>query len=262
MADTGYMTIQPAFQTPFVVDVISQLPTPDYALQRFYRSMRDRTFTAVRQFVWDQFNKTRTVATITAPMTDANVIRRQKIGTATGALLRVAEKMQFYDEEFMNLRAPGGAIGTLDSRGEQWVVRQIDFMTRRHQNLMEYTLAKTLQGGFGIARSQNTYRVTELNASGNEFDISMNYPASHLNQLAVRSDGSNVIDTPWSNAGADIVTQRFALREAAIRETGLVRFASHRVVDEQREPPKHRRFGESRVESRHQSTGSGRSERS
>ena len=44
MADTGYMTIQQAFQTPFVVDVISQLPTPDYALQRFYRSMRDRTF--------------------------------------------------------------------------------------------------------------------------------------------------------------------------------------------------------------------------
>ena len=73
MADTGYMTIQQAFQTPFVVDVISQLPTPDYALQRFYRSMRDRTFTAVRQFVWDQFNKTRTVATITAQIGRAHV---------------------------------------------------------------------------------------------------------------------------------------------------------------------------------------------
>ena len=220
MADTSSITIHQAFQTPFVQGVISQFPTPDYALQRSYGAMTNRTFTPTRQFGWDQFNKTRTVATIKAPMTDASVIHRQKIGTAYGALLRVAEKLHIYDEEIMNLRPPGAPIGTLDSRGEQWVVRQVDFMTRRHSNLMEYLLAKTLQGGFGLARSGEMYYVTALSASGNEYDIDMNIPASHKSQLAVGTGGANVISQSWADASADIVTQMLQLRQAAIRETG------------------------------------------
>lgn len=220
MADTSAITIQQAFQTPFVKGVISQFPTPDFALQRAYGAMENRTFTPVRTFAWDQFNKTRTLATIKAPMTDASPIRKQKVGTAYGTLLRMAEKLQIYDEEIANLRPPGQPIGTLDQRGEQWAVRQINFMTQRHSNLMEYLLSKTLQGGFGLAGSSEQLYVTDLNASGNMFDVDMNIPASNKGQLALNDDGSNVIDIPWSDASADLVTQLFNLRRAAIRLTG------------------------------------------
>lgn len=220
MADTSAITIQQAFQTPFVKGVISQFPTPDFALQRAYGAMENRTFTPVRTFAWDQFNKTRTLATIKAPMTDASPIRKQKVGTAYGTLLRMAEKLQIYDEEIANLRPPGQPIGTLDQRGEQWAVRQINFMTQRHSNLMEYLLSKTLQGGFGLAGSSEQLYVTDLNASGNMFDVDMNIPASNKGQLALNDDGSDVIDIPWSDASADLVTQLFNLRRAAIRLTG------------------------------------------
>ena len=161
MPDTSSITIQQAFQTPFVKGVISQFPTPDFALQRAYGAMENRTFTPVRTFAWDQFNKTRTLATIKAPMTDATPIRKQKVGTAYGTLLRMAEKLQIYDEEIANLRPPGQPIGTLDQRGEQWAVRQINFMTQRHSNLMEYLLSKTLQGGFGLAGAAEQLYVTD-----------------------------------------------------------------------------------------------------
>ncbi len=220
MADTSSITIQQAFQTPFVKGVISQFPTPDYALQRAYGAMTNRTFTPVRTFAWDQFNKTRTLATLKAPMTDAATIRKQKIGTAWGSLVRVAEKLQIFDEEIANLRPPGAPIGTLDQRGEQWAVRQINFMSQRHSNLMEYLLSKTLQGGFGLAGSAEQLYVTDLDASGNMFDVTMNIPAANKGQLALRDDGSDIIDTPWSDASADLVDQFMALRRAAIRLTG------------------------------------------
>lgn len=221
MADTSAITIQQAFQTPFVKGVVSQFPTPDNAFQRFYGSMTNRTFTPVRVFGWDQFNKTRTVATMTAPMTDANVIRRQKIGTKTGALLRMAEKLQIFDEEIANLRPPGAPIGTLDARGEQWALRQIDFMTQRHRNLMELALVKAFLGGFGLAQTGQVQRITELNASGNSFDIDQGIPASHKDQLALDDDGSNLIDKSWEDPSADLVSFFFGLKRAAIRETGF-----------------------------------------
>lgn len=221
MADTSSITIQQAFQTPFIKGVVSQFPTPDNAFQRFYGAMTNRTLTPVRVFGWDQFNKTRTVATMTAPMTDANVIRRQKIGTKTGALLRMAEKLQIFDEEIANLRPPGAPIGTLDARGEQWAVRQIDFMTQRHRNLMEYALVKTFLGGFGLAQTGQQYRITELNASGNAFDIDQGIPASHKAQLALGDSGENLIEKSWDDPSCDIVTFFFALKAAAIRETGF-----------------------------------------
>lgn len=220
MADTSYFTLPQLFQVPYVTDVISQYPTPDTAFQRFYRSMTNRTFTPVRTFVWDQFNKTRTIATLTAPMTDANVIHRQKIGHCTGALLRMAEKMRFLDEEFKNFRPLGGQIGQLNADGAEWATRQIKFMHQRHSNLMEYALAKTLTGGFGLARSQTAYRVTELNAAGNEYDIDMHIPSSHKGQLALDTGNANIIDTSWASPAADIISQMFKLRQVAIRETG------------------------------------------
>lgn len=221
MADTSTITIQQAFQTPFIKGVVTQFPTPDNAFQRFYGAMTNRTFTPVRVFGWDQFNKTRTVATMRAPMTDANVIRRQKIGTKVGALLSMGEKLQVFDEEIMNLRPPGAPIGTLDARGEQWVVRQIDFMTQRHRNLMEYAMVKTFLGGFGLAQTGQQYRITELNASGNAYDIDQGIPASHKNQLALGDAGENLIDKSWEDPSADLVTFFFKLKAAAIRETGF-----------------------------------------
>ena len=220
MADTSSITVQQAFQTPFIKGVVTQFPTPDAALQRFYGAMTNRTYTPVRTFGWDQFNKTRTLGTMSAPMTDANVIRRQKIGTKIGAVLRYSEKLQIFDEEVANLRPPGAPIGTLDARGEQWVVRQIDFMTQRHRNLMEFALSRTLLGGFGLGQLGQQYFITALNASGNAFDIDMGIPASHKSQLALGDAGEDLLDKPWDDPSADISGFFWNLKVAAIREHG------------------------------------------
>lgn len=220
MSDIAAATIQQMFQTPFIKGLISQLTTPDMAFQRFYRVMENRQYTPVRNFGWDQFDKTRTIMSLSTPMTDAAVVRRQKIGTVNGTLARLAEKFMVYDEEIKHLRPPGAPIGTLNASGEEWVARQIKHHTQRHRNLMELLTVKTLKGGFGMKRVADRYIITDLNASGNEFDIDNHIPSSHKNQLALRDDGSNIIDSPWDNPTTNIVEQMFALRRAAVRING------------------------------------------
>ena len=218
MPDTSNATLQQLWQTPFVKGVYSELPTPDMAMSSYYRMMDNRIFTASRVFGWDQFNLTRTVATMKAPMTAPSTITRQKVATKTGALLRVAEKLYIGDEEIAHLRPLGQPIGTLDARGEQWFTRQVEFMTQRHRNLMEIATSYAIQGGFGIAQSGEMYYLTKLNAVGNTFDIDM------FEDSATRTrhtgDLGGIIDTPWSDPGTDIVFQLQLLRQRMIAEYG------------------------------------------
>jgi len=218
MADTSSVTIQQLWQTPYVKGVYSELPTPDMAMSRYYGVMENREFTPTRVFGWDQFNMTRTVATMKAPMTGPSTIRRQKVATKTGALLRVAEKLYIGDEEIAHLRPLGAPIGTLDTRGEAWFTRQVQFMTQRHRNLMEIIVSLAIQGGFGLARSGEMYYLTELNASGNEFDIDMFEDST--TRTAHTGDLGGIIDTPWSDPGADILMQLQTLRQRMIAEYG------------------------------------------
>ena len=213
MADTSTITIQQAFQTPYVQGVISRISTPDTAFQRFYGAMENRTFTPSRVFGWDIFDMTRTIATAKAPMTEATVIRKKQIGTQYGALLRIHEKKMIFDEEIANLRPPGSPIGTLDQRGEQWAVRQIKDMSLRHRNMLEWAMSKTLQGGFGLKVAGEFMYFTELGTSGNAFDIDMNIPSSH------KTNAGGIIGN-WDDPSADVIDQIMQLEAQAIKETG------------------------------------------
>lgn len=217
----GYVTVQQLWQTPYIRGVYSEIATPDLSLTKMYGIMSNREFTPSRVFGFDQFNKTRTVATMKEPMTAPSVIRRQRIASKTGALLRVAEKLHIYDEEIAHLRPPGTPIGTLDQRGEAWFTQQVEFMTQRHRNLIELAVSKAIQGGFGMAKSGEMYYLTELNASGNAFNIDMfqveNDPGCRARHTG---DLDGIIDTPWSDPGANIVHQLMKLRQRQIIEYG------------------------------------------
>lgn len=212
----GEITIHQLWQTPFIRNLYSLLPTPDMVMQRYYGAIDsgNREFTPVRNFGWDIFNVTRTVATMKTPMTAPSTIRRTPIGTRSGVLLRVAEKQYFYDEEFMHLRPPGSPIGTLDQKGQRWVTQQIKNMTQRHRNLMEISFSRMLQGGFGIKVAGEMYYLTELNAVGNIANIDMGVPSTHMDDL----DG--IITEYWDDPGADILGQLTKLRQRAIAESG------------------------------------------
>lgn len=217
MADTTSMTIHQMWQTPFVRGVYSLLPTTSFVMQRYYGvlNQQNREFTPSRTFGWDIFNRTRTVGTAKSPMSPPTVIKRQKIGHQTGALLRVAEKMHFYEQEYMHLRPQGAPIGTLDQKGMKWMTQQIDFMTQRHRNLMELSFARMLTGGFGLRSAGEFMFITELNAASNEINIDMGIPATHQGTL----DG--IIDKNWDDPTADIVGQLMKLKQRALAESGF-----------------------------------------
>lgn len=218
MADTSNLTIHQAWQTPFIKGVYSELATPDMAMSSFYRMMDNRVLAPARIFGWDQFNMTRTVATMSAPMTAPSTITRQKIATKTGALLRIAEKLFIGDEEIMNLRPPGAPIGTLDTKGERWFTQQVEFMTQRHRNLLEILTSLAIQGGFGLAKSGEMYYLTDLNASGNEFDIDMFDSSTVRDKHTGDLDG--IIDVSWDDPTAPIIDQLQVLRQRQIAEYG------------------------------------------
>jgi hypothetical protein len=111
----------------------------------------------------------------------------------------------------------------MDQRGEAWFTRQVKNMTQRHRNLIEYATSKAIQGGFGIARSGEMYYITELNAPGNEFDIDM-FQVENDSGCRARHTGDlgGIIDTDWSDPGADIVGQLMKLRQRQLVEYGEV----------------------------------------
>lgn len=223
MTNLSTISVDQLWRTPYVKGVYSELATPDMQMSSFYRMMENRTYTPQRTFGWDLFNLTRTVATMKAPGSAPSTIQRQKIGNKTGALLRVAEKFAILDEEIAKLRPPGAPIGTMDARGEAWFTRQVKNMTQRHKNLLEIMTSRAIQGGFGLARSGEMYYLTELNASGNEFDIDY-FQVANDSTCRARHTGDldGIIDVQWDDPTANIPMQLQKLRQRMLIEYGAM----------------------------------------
>jgi hypothetical protein len=97
-------------------------------------------------------------------------------------------------------------------KGAEEIRRQFDLFGRRHRITKAAALAKLL--GDGVAYFDVNGQLLE-NSTGAATTVDLGVAASHKTQLNHSSLGSNIVNTTWSNAGANILQDLEQIREAA-----------------------------------------------
>ena len=218
---TRSATLPQMLKHPWVLGVFSRLKPAGLALQNFYgmgpTAAPTERPTGVREFAYDIFNNTRTMASLRAPMTGPSRIAPKPIGRATAYCARLYETIPFPYEKVYGTRPLGGQLGALDRTGKSWVARQMKYGAQRFANSIEFMVSRMFRGGYSITISGEDLRFGELGAG--TVDVSFPIPAVNKSQLDAGT-GSDIIGTTWSNAAATIVEDMYTLNAAAELQTG------------------------------------------
>ena len=171
-----------------------------------------------RQFHYDVFNATRTIATGRAPGDASALIKPQKVGEVQGTFPRSAESMILKYEDMMNRRRIGGPLMTLDSMGLQYITKQEMYMAQRYANLIEFQAVSMLKGSYTYTQSGDDL-VHDYSGGGTTVDFQI--PAGNKSQLDMLGGGA-IINTSWATvASASIITDLFQINQAMLQLTGL-----------------------------------------
>lgn len=172
---------------------------------------------AGREFVYDVFNSTRTVAQGRGPGQSSAVIEPQLVGQVRGTFPRAAEKMLLTDEKIHNLRAIGGPAGELDKAGETYINRQQLYMGERFANVIEFQTAAMLRGGYTFVQSGDTLA---HDFTGTGVSVDFRVPSGNKSQLNMLGAG-NIISASWATNSTDIPTQLFGINNALLQLNGF-----------------------------------------
>lgn len=219
----GSVSLQQLLRHPYVLKVISRQRAPQNYFQRFFNvGIGAPTGTVIpaglRAFTYDIFDHVRQLSGVRAPEAGPKRVRRNPVGVGSGYLLRSYEAMTVAYEQIANLRPLGSPIGSLDKNGQSYVTKQIEYETERMRNLREWVLTRVFRGSFTISISGDDHILAD---SGGQITVDFQHPSANRSQLAVGDSGANIIDVPWSNPAADIITQMLNLNKASERRTGL-----------------------------------------
>jgi len=175
-----------------------------------------------RQFGYDIFNDTRTVAQGRAPGSSAGTVRRQAVGRVDGVFPRFYEKLPLLAEELHNLRAIGAPNNVYDERGVQYVLKQQRFMGQRVGNTRLAMLAGMIRNSFyGFKYGDDIwYDFSASSGSGvQQFQVDWKMPSANMSQVNY-TGGGNLITTSWANPAADIPKHLRDINAALQSSTG------------------------------------------
>lgn len=150
-----------------------------------------------RQFGYDIFNDTRTVAQGRAPGAPSATVRRQPVGRVDGVFPRFREHLFLPSEEIHNFRVIGGPNSVYDERGVQYALRQQRFMAQRLGNNRALLLAGMIRGKmYGHRSGDDTYY--DFTSTSSTFTVDWQMPSAN------QTDVGGIIDKTWSDPSADI----------------------------------------------------------
>lgn len=213
----GEVTYAQLMQSETITGLFSHIKSPGTFFQRFTKTSPGDPSSARhrgRHIGWDIFNATRTRAQGRAPGSGPGTTSRKPVGHVSAQCYRSFEKTLLLDEEIYMGRPLGGAIGTVDARGQAYVAKQVKFLKQRMVNSREFMVSRLFRGGFGVAIDGESFKLTEFGAG--TFDVDMQLPATHKDYL----DG--LVTESWQNPNADLITFFLNLNAVAVRETGMM----------------------------------------
>lgn len=203
-----------------ILKAVSQLELPGTALQRLFGwgfAGRNRAQQSGRNFSYDIFDVTRTVASARAPGQSSQRQDPQGVGHVSGVFPRSAEVISLLDEDLLNRRGIGGDGSNLGTAGESYITRQEIYLAQRFANLVEFQTAAMLRGKYFYDSDGDDLR---HGFSTGETQIDFRVPVGNLDQLDMLGDG-NLLDADWGNVNTDIPLHLQNINAAFVRLTGM-----------------------------------------
>lgn len=218
----GEITLQQLFQQETIRHVVSRFKAPISLFQRFYGMAPGmpavETFRG-RNFGWDIFDFTRSIAKGRAPMSGPATVSPKPVGHVSAMAYRAHEKIMLEQERVFNMRAPGMPIGTVDVRGQNYVARQMNFLLQRFRNAREFMVSRMFRGGFGVKMDGEDFLPCEMDDAEAVFTVDFQIPSDNKNGVQLGT-GSDILNEPWDDPNSNIVGQILALDKAYERVTG------------------------------------------
>ena len=149
----GEITLQQLFQTPVITRVVSRFKTPMSLFQQFLGMLPGQPATesvSGRHIGWDIFDRTRTIAKGRAPGSGPATAHPKTLGHVSAVAYRAHEKIPLLREHIFRTRTPGAQIGQIDSRGQGYISRQMQFLNQRFRNNREFMVSRMFRNGFGF----------------------------------------------------------------------------------------------------------------
>ena len=218
----GEISIHQLFQTPTITRVVSRIKTPLSLFQQWLGQMPGQGATesvSGRHVGWDIFARTRLMAKGRAPGTGPATAAPRRVGHVSSVAYRAHEKIHISQEQVFRTRPLGMQHGTVDVRGQNYINRQVEFLTQRFRNNREFMVSRMFRGGFGVAMSGEDWVPVEKGAADAVFDVDMQMNANNLNQLDMGT-GSDIISANWHTASTDVIANVLAVNKAFERLNG------------------------------------------
>lgn len=210
----GEVTLQNLLQSHVITRVISRIKTPMSKLQNFWGmgpGGPNENQAGGHYFQWDIFDKTRVLAQGRPFGTGPANVKAQPIGTVNASAYRSHESLHLLDENLYRTRVLGEFWDRIDSRGQNYVARQADYLAQKFKNTREFIVSRMMRGGFDIAVDGDTWSPVDI-GSGN-ITVNMQIPAGNKLQLNMLGAG-DIIGASWALAGTDILGHLMAINAA------------------------------------------------
>lgn len=209
------LTYQQLLLQPVVTRVMSAIKTPMTHLQDFFGAGPggpNVNQVGGHYFGWDQFDRTRKIATGRAPGAGPATATPQVLGHVNAQIYRSHEKIVLLDERVFRTR-PLGQYGNVDVTGNSYIQSQLRHQIQKFRNNREFMLAMMLRGGFDLLISGEDWIPVAL--GDGTISIDYNMPAGNKTTLDMLGAGAIIPATAyWSDPATSIVTQRLNINAA------------------------------------------------
>lgn len=168
-----------------------------------------------RQYSYDIFDHTRSVALGKRPGTAPGVVAPFPVAKQNNTFPRAYEKMPLDYEKLHNLRELGANAGVRDRIGAKYLEEQMKQLKRRQNAFREIQLVGLMQQGSVCFKYQDPDELVPcLTLGGNPGDtVDFLVPSGNKTQLNMLGSG-NILDLTWTNVAARIDTHIFNINAA------------------------------------------------
>lgn len=171
----------------------------------------------LREGSYDVFNRSKELAHGSVPGSPNTMIKPQKVGRVRFTIPRSAESLPMTDEDLVNRRQVGQAVTSVDSMGENYIMRQKQYMASRVGNMIEFQTAALMRGSYTFDQNGDELR---QGFSGGEQTIDFQIPSGNKNQLDMLGAGA-IIGASWATTSTDIPLDCMQVNDAMNSLTGM-----------------------------------------
>jgi hypothetical protein len=203
------------FSSPVVTTSISRLATPRARLGNFWGTNIGGPNTSDVggiQFGWDIFDRVREIAKGRPHGTGPSSVAPNPVGHVSATAYRAHEKVHLAEARIFRTRGLGQPWGSIDVRGQRYVLAQQERIAQRFRNHREFLISRLMRGGFDILISGDD--MIPVDTGNGHIAVSFQIPAGNKSQLDMLGAG-DILNVSWATVGsADIPTDIIQINAA------------------------------------------------